>query len=131
LVSLNYSEGVSGRGESQLPKENDPRPQEHCRERRRNPECFEQINFLRDRASGSVIAPKETHQLQEKLSREARRQPRMNPMAKDRTIWLGRLRRRPEADGTSRDTTKATKTQIGKPRGIMKYRKASKKKRLR
>ena len=106
---------------------------------------FRQINLLRGSASGSVIAPEETRQLQEKRPRGARRQPRTNPTAEDRAIWRGRLRPRtktedpttwrdrlrPRSDtvGALHDRTKIPNTQTRKPQGIVKRRKALKEKR--
>jgi hypothetical protein len=101
-----------------------------------SPVCSGQMNLLR--ASGSVMTPEEARQLQEKLSRGARRQPKMNPTAEDQAVWRGRLRprtktevqtswRRSDAVSASRDKTKATNIQTGKPQGIIKRRKAPKK----
>lgn len=92
------------------------------------------------------LLPKETRQLQEKLYEGARRQPRMNLAAEDRAIWRSRLRARTktevqtswydrlrprsDTDGALCEKTKATKSQSGKSQGIVKRRKALKKKRL-
>lgn len=110
-----------------------------------SPVYFGQMNFLRGSALGSVIAPEETRQLQEKRPRGARRQPRMNPTAEDRAMWRGRLRPRtktevqttwsdrvrPRSDtvGALHDRTKTPNTQTRKPRGIVKSRNALKEKR--
>lgn len=108
------------------------------------PVCSEQKNLLSNGASGSVMAPEETRQLQEKLSRGARPQPRTNiTMPEDRAIWRGRLRPRTRIEGQTswrerlrprsdavpalRERTKETRTRTGKPNGIVKRRKASKK----
>ncbi|KAL8972165.1 MAG: hypothetical protein Q9197_002911 [Variospora fuerteventurae] len=92
--------------------------------------CSGQKNLLRDSASGSVTAPEGTHQLRENLSRGACRQPRTKiTMAENQAIWRNRLRPRSDAVVAPRDRAKATKTQTGKPSGITKRRKASKRKR--
>lgn len=88
------------------------------------------------------MASEETRQLREILSRGARRQRRMNPTAEDRAIWRGRLRPRGKTEvqtnwrdrlrtrpGAVSASSKAINTQTGKPQGIVKGRKASKKKR--
>lgn len=89
-----------------------------------------QTDLFQDSASGSVLEPKETRQLQEKLSRGAYRQARMNPTAEDWAIWRGRLRPRTDTVGALHDRTKTINTQAGKPQGIAKRRKAPKKNRL-
>ncbi|KAI4288217.1 MAG: hypothetical protein L6R35_002516 [Caloplaca aegaea] len=92
--------------------------------------CSGQKNVLRDSALGLVTAPEGTRQLRENLSRGACRQPRTKiTMAENQAIWRNRLRPRSDAVVASRDRAKATKTQTGKPSGITKRRKASKRKR--
>lgn len=111
-----------------------------------SPVCSGQENLLQNSVMDVVIAPEEPRQLRENLSRGACRQPTMNPTPKDwaiwrsrlrprtktevKTSWRNRLRPRPDADGASREKTKATKAQSGKPQGIVKGRKALKKNRL-
>ena len=112
----------------------------------RSPVYSGQKNLLPDDAAGSVMAPEETRKLGEKLSRGARLQPRTKVvMAEDQGTWQGRLRPRTRIEGQTswrerlrprsdavtalRERTKATRTSTGKPNGIVKRRKASKKKR--
>ena len=111
-----------------------------------SPVCYGPENLLSDGASGSVIAPEETRQLGEKPSAGACPQSRTKiSMPEDQAIWRGRLRLRTRIEGQTswrerlrprsdavtalRERTKATKTRTGKPNGIVKHRKASKKKR--
>lgn len=106
--------------------------------------CPGQKNLLRNSASGSVMAPDGTRQLRENLLRGACRQPRTKTTtADDQAVWQNRLRPRTKTEGpmswldrlrprsdavvASRDRTKAAKTQDGKPKGIVKRRRASKK----
>ncbi|MCJ1245703.1 hypothetical protein MMC30_002907 [Trapelia coarctata] len=94
---------------------------------------------------GSDVGPEKKRRLRENLSRRAR-QPRMKiAMAEDKAIWRGRLRPRIKTEGQAswcdrlrprsnavsalRDMTKATRGQTGNPKGIVKRRKASKKRR--
>lgn len=66
----------------------------------RSPGCSGQNNLLPDGASGSVMAPEETRQLWEKLSRGARPQPGTKiTMPEDQAIWRGRLRPRTRIEG--------------------------------
>lgn len=117
----------------------------------RVPVCSGQKYLLPDSASGSVMAPEETRQLRENLSGGEHPQPRMKiALPEDQAIWRGRLRPRtriegqtnwrerlrPRSDRTQdwvvrqeRKRTKVTRTRTGKPNGIVKRRKASKKKR--
>jgi len=111
----------------------------------RSPVFSGQKNLLPDGALGSVMAPKETRPLREKLSR-ARPQPGTKiTMAEDEAIWRSRLRPRTRIEGQTgwrdrlrprsdavtalRERTKITRTRTGRPNGIVKRRKASKKKR--
>ncbi|KAH8800866.1 hypothetical protein F5884DRAFT_757705 [Xylogone sp. PMI_703] len=112
----------------------------------KHPVCSRQMNLLQDGTPNSVIAPEGMRQHRGKLSRGTRRQSRIKPPAEDQTMWRGRLRTRtkPEEQTTwrdrlrprsnavtaSRDKTKATNTQTGKPQGIVKRKKASKKRQL-
>ncbi|KAI4132513.1 MAG: hypothetical protein LQ347_002552 [Umbilicaria vellea] len=100
---------------------------------------------------GSDIGPEEPVQkarspLWENLSRGEHAQPRMEiAMPEDQAIWRGRLRPRTRIDGQTswrerlrprsdavtalHERTKVTRIRTGKPNGIVKRRKASKKKR--
>lgn len=109
-----------------------------------NPECSGQKEPLRDSALGAVMTPEETLQLQGKSSREIRRRPRtkittteglaiwqdrLRPRMKTggQTSWCGRLRSRSDAVGIFCDRTKATIIHTGKPMGIVKRKRSSKK----
>ena len=110
----------------------------------RSPVCSGQKNLLPNSASGSVMAPEETRQLRENLSRGAHPQPRTKiAMPEDQAIWRDRFRPRMRIEGQTswrerlrprsdavtafRERTKVTRTRTGKPNGIVKRRKASKK----
>ena len=110
----------------------------------RSPIYSGQKNLLADSASGSVMAPEETRQLRENLSRGAHPQPRTKiAIPEDQAIWRDRLRPRMRIEGQTswrerlrprsdavtafRERTKVTRTRTGKPNAIVKRRKASKK----
>lgn len=110
----------------------------------RSPVCSGQKNLLPKSASGSVMAPEETRQFRENLSRGAHPQPRTKiALPEDQAIWRDRLRPRMRIEGQTswrerlrprsdavtafRERTKVTRPRTGKPNGIVKRRKASKK----
>jgi len=112
----------------------------------RSPVFSGQKNLIPDGALGSVMAPEETRQLRGNPSRGARPQPgTKTTMADDQAIWRDRLRPRTRIEGQTnwrdrlrprsdavtalRERTKAIRTRTGKPNGIVKRGKASKKKR--
>ncbi|KAI9729379.1 MAG: hypothetical protein M1834_006903 [Cirrosporium novae-zelandiae] len=108
-----------------------------------------QRNLLRDNVSGPAMAPEETRQLQEKLSKGTRRRlqtkitmvedqtiwqgrlrSRTNPtMEEGQTIWQDRLRLRRSGVSASRESLNPAHKPTGKPKGIVKqYRRNASKK---
>lgn len=110
----------------------------------RYPICSGQKKLLSDCASGSVMAPEETRRLWGNLSSGTRPQLVMKTtMPEDQAIWRGRLRPRPGIEGQTSwrerlrprsggvtalcERTEGTKKRNGKPNGVVKRRKISKK----